>query len=1389
MSYSRRHDVFLSFSGEDTGDTFTDHLYKALVDKRISTFKDDEKIEIGKPISPELLDAIEKSSMAVIVLSRNYASSTWCLEELAAIIECMKEREMRVLPIFYHVHPRDVRHQRGTFADAFANHEIRFEKDLEIVRKWRNALSEVALSEVASLSGCHLQKGAESTEFIETIVNGIVLELEVQTLRKSLRRYHSSSFEPYSERLRRRHSSSYIPSSSRNRSSYIDHFKFDDSAIPSSSRNRSSYIDHVKFDDSAIPSSSRNRSSYIDHFKFDDSAIPSSSRNRSSYIDHVKFDDSAIPSSSRNRSSYIDHGFSESEPKEYDVFLSFRGEETRDTFTDHLYKALLDKGISTFKDDEEIEIGKLISAELLEAIKKTSMAVIVFSRDYASSTWCLEELATIMECRKEMEMRVLPIFYHVDPSDVRHQRGTFADAFAKHEIRFEKDLENVRKWRNALNEVASLSGRHLQKGPESEFIETIVNVIFRELSDELSIVDEDNLIGIEYPVSQLLDLHLQTGLYDDEVRFIGICGMSGIGKTTLARVVFQRIRSEFQACSFLENVSAECNVDALLEKLLSDMKLRSEKDKWDASKGRAVIKNRLRFKKVLIVLDDADKKEQLETLVGNCDWFGMGSRIIITTRDKHLLISHGVPNDNIYMVKGLNEYSKDLDLKLFCLEAFGKPDCGIDFLERCNDFARYARKDFLDLCLDFVGYASGHPLALKVLGSSLFGKGRVVWQNARDKLEAIPNRDIQKILQIGFDALDETQKKLFLDIACFFNGDYKDRVIDLLEGLGCYPTIDIETLVDKSLLTSSGKRLRMHNLLQRMGWEIVRCEHRWNPEKWSRLWLPNDILQVVEENTGTDKVEGIMLNTPSREAQLNANAFSKMKKLGLLKICNVHLPAGLEYLSNKLHLLEWHEYPLTSMPNNFQPHNLVELIMPRCCFKQLPKGFSNLNKLKVLDLSNSQNLIRTPDFSGFSNLQRLILQGCTRLSEVHPSIEVLNRLVLLNLKDCQSLVSLPNEINLESLKTVILSGCSSLIKFPEIGKNMKRLSELYLDKTAIEEIPSSIRNLTGLTLLNLAGCKNHPSESWNSLLYLSALNSLVALDLSDCNLSDGAIPGDLSGLCSLESLILSGNNFTCLPDSISQLSTLKFLYLDNCSKLILLRNLPSSTQLVVMARECSSLENCSNQVTVWTSDKTGFTIINCLSSVDDEESEVSFQDLLVQPRLMSYKEEPIQQCKQWLKQLSRLTCTQIPNWFHHQNYGSSVSIPLSPDLSKNSRWRGIAVYTVFEVKKNLGNLSPGVHELIYHFDMRDGADLEDCTIFFHSPKDQSGVDLYRLCLFISHARFKDLLDRCSCISPSISTNSPSVRFQACGARILYEHDMVEFIHILSQKGQGIRNPF
>ena len=146
----------------------------------------------------------------------------------------------------------------------------------------------------------------------------------------------------------------------------------------------------------------------------------------------------------------------------YEVFLSFRGVDTRRGFTDHLYAALQRKGILTFRDDEELERGKSISPELLKAIEESRFAIVIFSRNYAFSTWCLVELAHIVKCMRERKLMIWPIFYDVDPSDVRKQTGTFGQAFNDHEKRFKDNIKMVEMWRAALREVANLSGWHLQ---------------------------------------------------------------------------------------------------------------------------------------------------------------------------------------------------------------------------------------------------------------------------------------------------------------------------------------------------------------------------------------------------------------------------------------------------------------------------------------------------------------------------------------------------------------------------------------------------------------------------------------------------------------------------------------------------------------------------------------------------------------------------------------------------------------------------------------------------------------------------------------------------------------------------------------------------------------
>jgi hypothetical protein len=143
---------------------------------------------------------------------------------------------------------------------------------------------------------------------------------------------------------------------------------------------------------------------------------------------------------------------------DYDVFLSFRGEDTRKNFTDHLYSALMGVEIRTFRDSDELPRGEIISAELPKAIRGSRISIVVFSKGYATSRWCLDELVEIVRCKSTIDHTIFPIFYHVDPSDVRHQKGTFEKAFAEHEEQFQTDMDKVQRWRKALTEAANCSG-------------------------------------------------------------------------------------------------------------------------------------------------------------------------------------------------------------------------------------------------------------------------------------------------------------------------------------------------------------------------------------------------------------------------------------------------------------------------------------------------------------------------------------------------------------------------------------------------------------------------------------------------------------------------------------------------------------------------------------------------------------------------------------------------------------------------------------------------------------------------------------------------------------------------------------------------------------------
>ncbi|KAM7474447.1 hypothetical protein LguiB_021690 [Lonicera macranthoides] len=660
----------------------------------------------------------------------------------------------------------------------------------------------------------------------------------------------------------------------------------------------------------------------------------------------------------------------------YDVFLSFRGVDTRKTFTDHLYTALDQQGFCIFRDDDEMEKGENLKSELEKAIPQSKSSIIVISENYASSTWCLDELVMILERRKSSNHLVLPVFYHIDPSEVRKQTGRTAVAFARYEEQFEKETdsegkrrlrEKINGWRSALQEVADLIGLDLRNQAdqhESKFIYKIIKVIEDKLS-RTPLHVAPFLIGINSRV-QDINKWLQDGSTDVEVR--AICGMGGIGKTTIAKYVYNQNFGSFGGSSFLANINEMLEqpngLVSLQTQLLFDISGREQRKIHNVDEGLAKIINVVRKKKVLLVLDDVEQDDQIYAILGMRDWLFPGSKVIITTRHERLLKPH-----EIFRV---DELDNGESIQLFSLHAFGE-----DFpLESYTEHTKRA----VQIC-------KGLPLALKVIGSSLSGKSEGEWVSQLAKLEAIPHNQILKKLKISYDTLqDDHDRRLFLHVACFFNGTNKDYAIILLEKCDLHAKIGIQNLIDRCLLEKdSHKVLRMHRLIRDMGREIVRQESHEVGGR-SRLWHHGDSFRVLQNETGTNTVEGLILdmrmveevgNTAKKRryeefhgksillkhasslkrrllgfvsgqsvsttltslhgVYLRTDAFKSMTKLRLLKLSYVQLTGNYENFPKSLLWLSWHGFPLKYVPSEFTLENLVALDLRHSRLKHLWK--------------------------------------------------------------------------------------------------------------------------------------------------------------------------------------------------------------------------------------------------------------------------------------------------------------------------------------------------------------------------------------------------------------------------------------------------------------------
>ncbi|KAL3728973.1 hypothetical protein ACJRO7_033548 [Eucalyptus globulus] len=783
----------------------------------------------------------------------------------------------------------------------------------------------------------------------------------------------------------------------------------------------------------------------------------------------------------------------------YEVFLSFRGPDTRRDIADYLYSCLIQ-----------------IRPELLQAIKQSDILIPIFSKGYAASPWCLMELVQM----------IMPIFYNVAPSEVRYQTGSYGEAINLH----------INKWRG-----------------KGEFTEEVVRKLLIELKKNYLAVS-NCLVEMDDQVDQIVE---KIGEQTTGTKIVGIYGMGGVGKTTLATIVYNKLSADFDNCCFLSNIR-ETKIVSLQNQLISKV-LRME---WPSinsiNEGITEIKNRLSSKKVLLVLDDVDQNTQLEALVRTGDsWFGRGSKVIITTRNEEVL-------KYVDFKLELTEMDFDHALQLFSRHAFRRD---------------YPPAEYFPLSKKAVEICGHLPLALEIIGSLLAGKDKNKWNNVLEKLEAIPNKEVKSKLRISFEALETQEQEIFLDVCCFFAG-FDVRIVNYMwDSCDFLSGCSLEVLEQRSLIKiTKGNRLWVHNQLRDLGRDIVRERAK---EKQTRVWDHEEAIDVLEIKEGRENVEAISLKFDHQFQDFfekeESIKFSKLRFLqvdcGDLDENNVqHFPSANRFQWNpiklpKLRWLSWHKFPILFDFTALSMSKLVILDLSGSKITDEWEGWNHLKmakNLKVLNLTGCRNLRKTPDLSAHGNLERLILEGCTELVQVDRSIGRLKHLVSLNLRGCGKLKTLPDEMGeLETLTELQVDG-ASITKIPE-GKGMEKLKilsavscrsltelpygnfgsliELVLSSSNIRELPNSIEMMKNLRVLRISDSSLEKLPS-----ALRMLGKLEEIDASKCRYLSGEIPSEIGRLSFLRILSMTElyltNNLEMTCPNLTNLLNLRVLMLE-----------------------------------------------------------------------------------------------------------------------------------------------------------------------------------------------------------------------------------------------------
>ncbi|KAL3747224.1 hypothetical protein ACJRO7_016064 [Eucalyptus globulus] len=811
---------------------------------------------------------------------------------------------------------------------------------------------------------------------------------------------------------------------------------------------------------------------------------------------------------------------------EYQVFLSFRGPDTRHSFTDILCQTLVDAGIRVFIDDKGLRHGERISDNLLQAIDNSKLYIPIFSKNYASSHWCLDDLAKMVENTSkhkedEKEKVILPIFYHVKLDDVKLKTELYKDAISNLEQKMEdqkpkfssKDIET---WRQALKEVGHIKGWEVENdSSHAKLIQAVVHEVMARLKIRQRSVTRDE-VGMKDRIA-----HIKESLDIDAggVVLIGIHGMGGIGKTTLAKKIFNQLCPQYgRNCIFLDDVRETEKTKGLVElqkKLLSNISNSHVANQIDDIEvGINMIEDTICNKKMLIVLDDVDKADQIQKLIGEKCLYP-GTRILVTTRDKNVL-------------KIRNCHHKIAHYKMMELS-------GEDALQL---FSRYAFNvdsppaDYYALLVAIVRTTNGLPLALETIASALFQEEREIWEEWLEKLKETSHEDVLAKLRISYDALKQEEQEIFLDITCFLVGENKTNPIYMWKDCKFYPGTAIKALIDRCMIKEGKVKKRV---------QALRLASPWDRDE--------PITITSEQIKRFPLMRFLSLHGVICQGDFTDYLY-ELKWINLKYTYVVPAEHG--------HRRQWFEATNSLHLENVVVVTLSGLDITEDVFESLITG---ARKLKVLTISYNTLIRRIPTFPWISVLEKLTISDFLSLVEIDCSIGQLVELTDLSFKSCVELEKLPEQIGkLQKLQHLSLSSCDSLRELPNSVLQLKSLTKLDVLGTRITGLPDSIGRLSRLSSVNVSftTIEKLPS-TMSELLHLQTLHlhncdriqelsklpgSLTTLQLTSSSLV--TVP-DLSYLTNLVELALSDGSESKARSDIIQAHDLRWI--GNLSKL------------------------------------------------------------------------------------------------------------------------------------------------------------------------------------------------------------------------------------------------